>query len=113
MPHNGVALNLRRSPQVVADNLQGRRQPARAHSSRPPRARVEGAEPGTGEANSPSGSGASYAASRGAASEIAADLVTAVGRNDFAQNSVFHRSFQRDPLAYVVVHHIDREVDFI
>ena len=35
MPHNGVALNLRRSPQAIADNVQGRRQPARASFSWP------------------------------------------------------------------------------
>ena len=37
MPHNGVALNLRRSPQATADNVQGRRQPARASFFSPAR----------------------------------------------------------------------------
>ena len=40
MPHNGVALNLRRSPQAIAVSVQGRRQPARASFFSP----VEGEE---------------------------------------------------------------------
>ena len=63
MPHNGVALNLRRSPQAIAVSVQGRRQPARASFSWALRGpRVELAEAGSASANSPSGSGASYAA---------------------------------------------------